>query len=67
MLLALIMCSSVFAQNINAIEPELLKVLNQKNEELIDIHIYFKTNVNTAQLKNKSREALSKSEQKAVV
>ena len=67
LLLALIMCSSAFAQNINAIEPELLKVLNQKNEELIDIHIYFKTNVNTAQLKNKSREALSKSEQKAVV
>lgn len=67
LLLALVMCSTAFAQNINAIEPELQKVLNQRNEELIDIHIYFKTNVNTAQLKNKSRKALSKSEQKAVV
>ena len=43
--LALVLSTLTFAQNINAIEPELQNILNQRNDELIDIQIYFKSNI----------------------
>lgn len=65
--LALIISSLSFAQNINAIEPELQKVLNQKNEELIEIHIYFKSNINSEQLRQKSRTILDATTKKNIL
>ena len=67
LLLALIMCSTAFAQNINAIEPELQKILNQRSDELIDIQIYFKSNIDSKQITQNTRRALSKNEKKELV
>ena len=67
LLLALIMCSTAFAQNINAIEPELQKILNQRSDELIDIQIYFKSNIDSKQISQNTRKALNKNEKKELV
>ena len=65
--LALVLSTLTFAQNYNAIEPELQKVLNQKNEELIDIQIYFKSSIDSKQLNQVTRKAYTKSEKKEIV
>ena len=65
--LALVLSTLSFAQNYNAIEPELQKVLNQKNEELIDIQIYFKSSIDSKQLNQVTRKAYTKSEKKEIV
>ena len=64
---ALVLSTLTFAQNINAIEPELQNILNQRNEELIDIQIYFKSNINSDRLNQASRKAQTKSEKKEIV
>ena len=65
--LALVLSTLTFAQNINAIEPELQNILNQRNDELIDIQIYFKSNINSDRLNQASRKAQTKSEKKEIV
>ena len=60
--LALVLSTLTFAQNYNAIEPELQKVLNQKSEELIDIQIYFKSSIDSKQLNQAVRKAYTKAE-----
>ena len=65
--LALVLSTLSFAQNFNAIEPELQKVLNQKNEDLIDIQIYFKSSIDSKQLNQATRKAYTKSEKKELV
>ena len=65
--LALVLSTLSFAQNYNAIEPELQKVLNQKNEELIDIQIYFKSSIDSKQLNQVTRKAYTKVEKKEFV
>ena len=64
---ALVLSTLTFAQNINAIEPELQNILNQRNEELIDIQIYFKSNINSDRINQASRKAQTKSEKKEIV
>ena len=64
---ALVLSTLTFAQNINAIEPELQNILNQRNDELIDIQIYFKSNINSGKLNQASRKAQTKSEKKEIV
>ena len=65
--LALVLSTLSFAQNFNAIEPELQKVLNQRSEELIDIQIYFKSSIDSKQLNQATRKAQTKSEKKEFV
>ena len=65
--LALVLSTLSFAQNYNAIEPELQKILNQKNEELIDIQIYFKSSIDSRQLNQATRKSQTKSENKKIV
>ena len=65
--LALVLSTLSFAQNINAIEPELQKVLNQRGDELIDIQIHFKSSVNSEQLNQKTRKISKKSDKKNLV
>ena len=65
--LALVLSTLSFAQNINAIEPELQKVLNQRGDELIDIQIHFKSSVNSDQLNQKTRKISKKSDKKNLV
>ena len=65
--LALILSISSFAQNINAIEPELQTILNQRESELIDIQIYFKSNVDSKELSQKTRKATDKFEKREIV
>ncbi len=65
--LALVLSSFSFAQNFNAIEPELQNVLNQKSEELIDIQIYFKSSIDSKQLNQATRKAYTKAEKKELV
>ena len=60
--LALVLSSFSFAQNFNAIEPELQNILNQKSEELIDIQIYFKSSIDSKQLNQATRKAYTKAE-----
>ena len=64
---ALILSTLSFAQNINAIEPELQKVLNQRSEELIDIQIYFKSSIDSKRLDKATRKAYTKAEKKNLV
>ena len=65
--LALVLSSFSFAQNFNAIEPELQNILNQKSEELIDIQIYFKSSIDSKQLNQATRKAYTKAEKKELV
>ena len=65
--LALILSIPAFAQNINVIEPELQTVLNQKGNELIGIQIYFKSNVDTKQLEQKTRTVADKFAKKEII
>ena len=50
---ALFLCSLSYAKN-NTIEHELQTILNQKSDEMIDISIVFKSQVNTAKLISKA-------------
>ena len=63
----LVLCGFSNAQTINTIEPELQTILNQKGGDLIDIHIYFKSNVDSKQLNQKTRKLLTKTERRNVV
>lgn len=65
--LALILCGFSFAQTNNAIEPELQTILNQKGNELIDIQIYFKSNINSQELNQETRKASDKLTKKVFV
>ena len=64
---ALVLSTLSFAQNFNAIETELQNILNQKNDELIDVQIYFKSSISSAQLNQASRKAYTKTEKKDLV
>ena len=61
------LCGFANAQDNSKIDIELQKVLNQRNEELIDIQIYFKSNIDSNKLKQASRNASTKSEKKDFV
>ena len=65
--LALVLSTLSFAQNFNAIEPELQKVLNQRGEELIDIQIYFKSSIDSERINQATRKAYTKAEKKELV
>ena len=43
------------------------QILNQKNEELIDIQIYFKSSIDSRQLNQATRKSQTKSEKKKIV
>ena len=60
-------CGFANAQDNSKIDIELQKVLNHRNEELIDIQVYFKSNVDSNKLKQASRNASTKSEKKDFV
>ena len=64
---ALVLSTLSFAQNFNAIETELQNILNQKNDELIDVQIYFKSSISSAQLNQATRKAYTKTEKKDLV
>ena len=64
---ALILCGFSNAQTFNAIESELQTILNQKSENLVDIHIYFKSNVDSKRLNQKTRKSYNKSEMRNLV
>lgn len=63
----LVLCGFSNAQNINAIEPELQEILKQKDNELIDIQIYFKSKVNSNQINKKTRNVSDKSGKREIV
>lgn len=63
----LVLCGFSNAQNINTIEPELQEILKQKDNELIDIQIYFKSKVNSKQINKKTRNVSDKSEKRETV
>lgn len=63
----LVLCGLSNAQTFNTIESELQTILNQKSEDLIDIHIYFKSNVDSKQLNQKTRKLSTKTEKRNVV
>ena len=63
----LVLCGFSNAQTFNTIESELQTILNQKSEDLIDIHIYFKSNVDAKQLNQKTRKLSTKTEKRNVV
>ncbi len=65
--LAFVLCGISSAQTFNAIEPELQKILEQKNNELIDIQIYFKSKVNSKQLNQKTKRVSDKSAKREIV
>ena len=64
---ALVLSTLSFAQNFSAIEPKLQNILNQKNDELIDVQIYFKSSISSAQLNQATRKAYTKAEKKDFV
>ncbi len=64
---ALLLCSSLFSQTINVIEPELQTILNQKGNDLINVNIYFKDQVNANQLKQKARRVSDKETMRNIV
>lgn len=51
---ALFLCGSSYSKTNNTIESELQNILNQKSNELIDINIIFKSQVNSAKLMAKT-------------
>ena len=63
----LLLCSSLFSQTINVIEPELQTILNQKSNDLINVNIYFKDQVNANQLKQKARRVSDKETMRNIV
>lgn len=65
--LAFVLCGISSAQTFNAIEPELQKILEQKNNELIDIQVYFKSKVNSKQLNQKTKRISDKSAKKEII
>ena len=64
---AFVLCGISSAQTFNAIEPELQKILEQKNNELIDIQVYFKSKVNSKQLNQKTKRISDKSAKKEII
>ena len=52
--LALFICNFSQAKNKDIIEPELQTILNQKSNDLIDINIVFKSQVNSTKLMTKA-------------
>ena len=52
LLLSLLACQLCFAQNYNVIEPELQKVLDQRNDDMISINIILKPEISINNLRN---------------
>ena len=65
-LVSLFLCITINAQN-NVITPELQEILNQKSDELIDINIYFKSQMPTAQLQSLQYRSDSKEVRREIV
>ena len=52
LLLSLLACQLGFAQNYSVIEPELQKVLDQRNDDMISVNIILKSELNINNLRN---------------
>lgn len=65
-LVSLFLCLTINAQN-NVITPELQEMLNRKSDELIDINIYFKSQMPTAQLQSLQYRSDSKEVRREIV
>ncbi|MBQ5856415.1 MAG: S8 family serine peptidase [Bacteroidales bacterium] len=63
----LFLCVFSNAQNIEVIETELQNVLNQKSNDLIDVNIYFKSQINAKQLSQKTKRVADKSIKREIV
>ena len=52
LLILMLFCRIGLSQDINVIEPELLKILEQRDNEMISINIVFKSNISRSSLRN---------------
>lgn len=69
-ILSLLLClfmSLCFAQNDNVLTDELQKILNQRSNELIDINIYFKSQMPTEHLQSLNVKSDSKEVRREIV
>ena len=55
LLISTFFCLSGFSQNVSVIEPELMKVLEQKDNEMIRINIVLNSQIDARSLKNDTR------------
>ncbi len=67
LLTLLLFCNVGFSQNLNAIEQELQEVLNKKSDDMIDISIILKSQINTKELESKAAKADNKSHKREIV
>ncbi len=65
--LALFVCAFAYAQSSNVIEAELQNILNQKSDEMIDINIIFKSQINSKTLETKTRRTTNKAHRRELV
>ncbi|MBQ8759948.1 MAG: S8 family serine peptidase [Bacteroidales bacterium] len=66
LLVSCILCNIAFAQN-NVIEKELQDVMNQKGDEMLDVSIMFKSQIDAAKLKAKAGRSNDKSMKREIV
>lgn len=66
-LLFALLFSFTNAQTNNAIEPELQNILEQKNDDLIDLNIYFRLTADHDQLQKKSKRISDKSTKREII
>ena len=67
LLISCMMCGYVSAQNVNVIEDELQEVLNLRSDEMIDVVVAFKSQVDVAKLKSKAERNGDKYLQREIV
>lgn len=67
LLTLMLFCINGFSQNLNVIEKELQEVLNQRNDEMIDVSIVFKSQINSAKLQAKAEKNSDRSTRREFV
>ena len=67
LLVSLFSLNLIHAQNVNAIEPELQEVLNQKNDEMISINIILKSQIQEQELKQLASKANDRKTKREIV
>ena len=60
-------CSLGFAQSYNVIEQELQEVLNQRTNDLIEVNIYFKSQIDSKSLESKTQRATDATSRREIV
>ena len=66
LMISCILCSIGLAQ-VNVIETELQEVMNQRSDEMIDVTIILKSQIDQAKLKAKAEKSRNKSNQRDII